>query len=161
MFCSADLNNNYLFIPEFTEIDPFIRTFKDKLTLCSQGWTYASYDTVPKIQIKGATYFDEIAPTTRSFDTEQEFLTALKLGLNGATGEFQNAELGLIMNKSVFVQGSNLGFQSNRIPTLFTLVPTASKPLSIITGFAGNFSFETGLFHGQIQFREYTELWNV
>lgn len=160
MRVSADINNNYLFVPSFNELVPFVDTFKDTLKQTAQGYTYGTYNDVPKAIVKDSVYFGATADKTRSFNNEQSLLHYLKLGLNGTNGEILDASEGLVLNKSIIKYDDKRGYMADHIPVLYSLVPFNGNPYTVIVGFAGDFSFLKNVFIGQVQYQDIRTLWN-
>lgn len=160
MRVSADVYHNYLFTPEYVELNVFLRNFTQLLVLTKGGWTFNSYDEVPKATVKDAVYFDEIALKTASFDTKQAVLTSLKLGINPKKGTIINVSEGLKLNPSMTITGDARGYQTNHVPVLFSQLPHATNIFTVVTGFVGEYDFRTNIFWGQIEFGDVRDLWN-
>lgn len=159
MRVKASIKEDYVYQPEYGELQQLNALFPGVLVLTAEGYTYTAYQQTPRFLIKGNIYNGvATAEKTRSFDTKQAALHALKLGIELMGGKILNVSNGLYL-PGKGVGGNPFGVMADHIPQLYALYPTQSIKDRVCVSVNGNFNLTTRTFTGQMAFASLGDLW--
>lgn len=160
MRVSGDIFNNVICEPDYLELRAILRVFSGLLLPDGNAYTLKSYASVPQFLVKDSIYWEYTALKTRSFSNQQQLLTGVKRCVDMGTGDILDCSKGIVLGGGFRYTVNELGFTANHIPQLFALNPASENRFNVVTGFIGDYSFQTKLFRGQITFKDYREIWN-
>lgn len=158
MRVKASIYEDYIYQPEYGELQQLNALFPGVLVLTAEGYTYATYRQTPQFLIKGNEYYGATATKTRSFDTKQAALNALKLGLELMGGKILNVAGGLFLPRHG-IGNNQLGIIADHIPQVYGLYPAPGAPDRVCISVNGNFNIDTHTFKGQMSFARLGDVW--
>lgn len=158
MRVKASIYEDYIYQAEYRELQQLNALFPGVLVLTAEGYTYATYRQTPQFLIKDNVYYGATATKTRSFDTKQAALNALKLGLELTGGKILNASGGLFL-PGRGLSHNQFGVMADHIPQIYGLYPTASAQDRVCISVNGVFDIEQRTFVGQMAFSKLGDVW--
>ena len=157
----ASENSDYIFNPNFGEVLQFRQQFGFLTKQTGQGFTFAAYDTAPRMLIKDKIYiaggYKITALQTRNFENVTQSMGELGLTIAVETGEFLDNSKGLINVNASFLEYSKLGFTLNRLPQIHAIYELNGGDKMVIIGIDGTYNFDTKLFKGALDILSYSD----